>query len=102
MEAIIAAAPDGAKPTFYRSAAGHEIDLVLELSASRHWAFAFKKSLSPTVESGFHVACADIRAERRILVYPGQDAYPGAGGTEVMPLLDATKATAGSRTEPMA
>lgn len=92
MEAIIAAVPDGTKPYFYRSATGHEIDLVLELSASRRWAIEFKKSLSPTVEKGFHVACADIKAERRILVYPGQDSYPGTGGTEVMPLLDAIKA----------
>ncbi len=92
LEALLAAAPDGAKPYFYRSAAGHEINLVLELSASRRWAFEFKKSLSPTVEKGFHVACADIKAERRMLVYPGQDAYPGAGDTEVMPLLDAAQA----------
>ncbi len=92
LEALLAAAPDGAKPYFYRSAAGHEIDLVLELSASRRWAFEFKKSLSPTVEKGFHVACADIKAERRILVYPGQEAYPGSGGTEVMPLLEAVQA----------
>ncbi len=93
MEAIIAAAPDGTKPYFYRSAAGHEIDLVLELSASRRWAFEFKKSLSPSVEKGFYVACADIKAERKILVYPGRDTYPGVGGVEVMPILDAIKAT---------
>jgi uncharacterized protein len=92
MEAILAGVPDGTKAYFYRSATGHEIDLVLELSASRRWAFEFKKSLSPGVERGFHVACADIAAARRILVYPGQNAYPGTGGTEVMPLLDAVKA----------
>ncbi len=99
MEAIIAAAPDGTKAYFYRSATGQEIDLVLELSASRLWAFELKKSLSPSVEKGFHVACADIEAERRMLVYPGQEAYPGAGGMEVMPLLDAIAATgkAGSK-----
>jgi hypothetical protein len=82
-----------AKPYFYGSAAGHEIDLVLELSASRRWALEFKKSLSPSVEKGFHVASADIEAERKILVYPGRDTYPGAGGVEVMPLLDAVEAT---------
>jgi predicted AAA+ superfamily ATPase len=89
LEAILAAAPDGAKPYFYRSAAGHEIDLVLELSASRRWAYEFKKSLSPAVEKGFHIACADIKTERRILVYPGQESYPGSGGIEVMSLRDA-------------
>jgi predicted AAA+ superfamily ATPase len=89
LEAILAAAPDGAKPYFYRSATGHEIDLVLELSASRRWAYEFKKSLSPSVEKGFHVACADIKPERRILVYPGQESYPGSNGIEVMSLRDA-------------
>jgi predicted AAA+ superfamily ATPase len=89
LEAILAAAPDGAKPYFYRSATGYEIDLVIELTASRRWAYEFKKSLSPTVEKGFHIACADIKAERRILVYPGQESYPGSGGVEVMSLSDA-------------
>lgn len=93
VESIIAAAPEGAKPYFYRSASGHEIDLVLELTASKRWAFEFKKSLSPSVEKGFHVASADIKAERRILVYPGQESYPGPGGIEVMSLLDAVRHT---------
>lgn len=92
IEAILAAVPAGTKPYFYRSAAGHEIDLILELSASRRWAVEFKKSLSPVVEKGFHVASADIKAERRILVYPGQDGFPGPGGVEVTPLLDAIRA----------
>ena len=94
IEAIIAAAPQGAKPYFYRSAAGHEIDLVLELSASHRWACEIKKSLSPTVEKGFHVACADIKAERRLLVYPGRENYPAPGGIEVMSLLDAVQSVA--------
>jgi predicted AAA+ superfamily ATPase len=101
MEAILAGVPDGTKPYFYRSATGHEVDLVLELSASRRWAFEFKKSLSPGVEKGFHIACADIAAARRILVYPGQDAYPGTGGTEVMPLLDAVKAVRDINAKPL-
>ncbi len=101
LEAILATVPDGTKPYFYRSASGHEIDLVLELSASRRWALEFKKSLSPSLEKGFHVACADIKAERRILVYPGQDAYPGAGGSEVMPLLDAVRAVGCANSKPV-
>lgn len=92
IEAIIASLPDGAKPYFYRSASGHEIDLVLAFSPTRRWAIEFKKSLSPTVEKGFHIASADIKAERRILVYTGSDAYPGPGGLQVMPLIDAVQA----------
>jgi predicted AAA+ superfamily ATPase len=92
LEAILAAVPAGAKAYFYRSAAGHEIDLVVEFSASRRWAFEFKKSLAPTVEKGFHVGCEDIEAKRRLLVYPGTEAYPSTGGVEVMPLLAAVDA----------
>lgn len=91
LEALLAAAPPGSKPYFYRSASGHEIDLVLELTASKRWAFEFKKSLSPTVERGFHVAAADIKVERRFLIYPGQEGYPGPGGVEVMGLLAAVE-----------
>jgi uncharacterized protein len=94
LEAILAGAPDGSKPYFYRSAAGHEIDLVLELSASRRWAYEFKKSSAPAVEKGFHIACDDIKAERRLLVYPGTEPYPGTNGIEVMPLLEVARRTA--------
>lgn len=92
LEAVIAATPEGTRPYFYRAARGDEIDLVLELSASRRWAIEFKKSLVPTLEKGFHIACADIGVERRILVYPGDVSYPGTNRIEVMPLMDAVKA----------
>jgi len=92
VEGVLSAAPPGTKAYFYRSAAGHEIDLVLELSASRRWAFEFKKSTAPTVERGFHVGCEDVKAKRRFLVYTGNAVYPGAGGVEVVPLLDAIRA----------
>lgn len=92
LEAILAAAPSSARAYFYRTATGQEIDLVLELSASRRWAIEFKKSLAPQVEKGFHIACGDIGAERRILVYPGQDSFPASGEIEVMPLQGAIAA----------
>jgi len=92
LEAILAAAPEGAKAYFYRSAAGHEIDLVVEFSASRRWAFEFKKSLAPIVEKGFYIGCEDVKAKRRLLVYPGTEVYPSRGGVEVMPLLAAVQA----------
>lgn len=94
IEALIAAAPEHAKAYFYRAAAGYEIDLVLEFSASRRWAIEIKKSSAPKLERGFHLAAADIKAERRILVYPGDDNYSAPGDVEVMPLLQAIRAVA--------
>jgi hypothetical protein len=91
IEAILAAAPS-ARAYFYRTATGAELDLVLEFSATRRWAFEFKRSLAPQVGKGFHIACDDIDASRRILVYPGQEAFPAKGSIEVMPLLEAVSA----------
>ncbi len=92
IEALIAAAPTGTKPYFYRSATGHEIDLVLELSASKRWAIEIKRSSAPKLEPGFHLAADHLKADRRLLVYPGVEPFPAPGGVEVMPLLDAVAA----------
>ncbi|MFC3166378.1 ATP-binding protein [Ciceribacter thiooxidans] len=86
IETLISAMPEGSLPHFYRSSAGAEIDLVLTLPRQRQWAIEIKRSLSPNVERGFHHACEDIRPERRIVVYPGCDAYPLNIQTEVLPL----------------
>lgn len=48
-----------------------------------------KRSLAPAVQRGFHHACEDLRPERKIVVYPGNEAYPTDHGIEVMPLQDA-------------
>lgn len=97
VEALIAAAASGTKTYFYRSASGHEIDLVLEFSSTRRWALEIKKSRSPAIERGFHVAADDIKAKRRIVVYTGAETYKGASGVEVMPLIDAVNAVASER-----
>ena len=96
IEAILAAAPPSARAYHYRTATGHELDLVLELSASKRWALEFKKSTAPQVERGFHIACDDIAAERRLLVYPGTERWPAKGGVEVTPLIEAVAMVEGA------
>ncbi|MEK1886396.1 MAG: ATP-binding protein [Phyllobacterium sp.] len=76
IETLIAAAPDGMQANFYRTAAGAEIDLLLTRPGGRPWAIEVKRSLTPKVEKGFYLACEDLRPERRIVVYPGQETYP--------------------------
>ncbi|MBP6011322.1 MAG: ATP-binding protein [Alphaproteobacteria bacterium] len=93
IEALIAAAPPGTKPYFYRSAAGQEVDLVLEFSATRRWAIEIKKSSAPTIERGFHVAANDLKAKRKLLIYPGHQPYKN-GDVEILPLLKAVEAVA--------
>jgi predicted AAA+ superfamily ATPase len=86
IETMIAVAPEGTQANFYRTAAGAEIDLLLTLPGGALWAIEVKRSLAPTLERGFHQACADLNPERRVVIYPGSESYPLREGIEVMPL----------------
>lgn len=92
IETLIAAAPEGTRANFYRSAAGAEIDLLLALPGGALWAVEIKRSLQPKIERGFHHACSDLAPTRRLLVYPGDEDYPLAEGVVVMPLALAGEA----------
>ena len=87
IENLLAVAPAWAQPFFYRTQAGAEVDLVLEFDPSNRWAVEIKRSASrPTPSKGFHTACADLEAERRIVVYGGTRAFPQPNGVETLPL----------------
>jgi len=86
IENAIAAAPAGTEASFYRTAAGAEIDLLLTLPGGRLWAIEIKRSLAPKVEKGFHLACDDLKPERRFVVYPGTERFPLKGDTEAIGL----------------
>lgn len=78
IENILAAAGAGGRrvqASFYRTSHGAEIDLVLSWPSAGEWAVEIKRSLAPTVERGFHSALADLRPERALVVYPGQERY---------------------------
>ncbi|MDB5968279.1 MAG: ATPase family protein [Hydrocarboniphaga sp.] len=87
IESLLAAAPRGTEASFYRTAAGAEIDLVLSLPGrTRPWAIEIKRSVAPRLERGFHLACADIDPESRLVVYGGVEAIPLAPGIEALPV----------------
>lgn len=87
IETIIANLPDGARASFYRSAAGAEIDLVLELPGHRKpWALEIKRSRSPKLERGFHHAREDVDPERCLVVCTTDEAFPMGNGIEAMGL----------------
>ena len=81
IETLIAVAPEGTEASFYRTATGQEIDLLLMLPGRRLWAIEIKRSSAPTTEKGFHAACADLRPQRRFVVYPGVERFPVADKT---------------------
>jgi uncharacterized protein len=91
IEALIAAMPDGAKPFYYRTQAGAEIDLVIELSSENRIAVEIKSSTAPKISRGFHSACADIKPSAKLVVYPGQSSFPMGDGVEAMPVEEAVK-----------
>lgn len=87
IENILDTLPATARSTFYRSAAGAEIDLVVEFNAKDRWAIEIKRSISnPAPQKGFYIGCKDIRATRQIVLYPGDEKFNLDAKTEVMPL----------------
>lgn len=92
IENLIAAAPAGTEPYFYRSSGGAELDLVLRLPAGDIWAIEVKRTTLPKVSRGFHQGKEDIGASRGLLVYAGTQEVPGRDGLRAMPLAAAMNA----------
>lgn len=86
IENLIAAAPRGTEASFYRSSAGAEIDLILKLPGGALWAIEVKRTTSPKVTRGFHIAADDLDVAERLLVYAETREVPGQGGLRAMPL----------------
>lgn len=89
IENLLAAAPAGADASFYRTSAGAEIDLLLDLPAKGRWAIEVKRSISsPQPSKGFQIACEDIQATRRVVIYPGMERYHLNAQTEAISLSE--------------
>ncbi len=87
IENILSTVPANTQASFYRTAVGAEIDLVLETAPNERWAIEIKRSLSdPKPGKGFYIGCADVKATRQIVLYPGQESYKHDAKTEIMPL----------------
>jgi predicted AAA+ superfamily ATPase len=88
IENILSVLPTGASAWFYRTAAGAEIDLVIEWNVQHKIAIEIKRSMSPSVSKGFHLGCEDIAATHRYIVYPGHERFPITPKITAMPLAD--------------
>jgi predicted AAA+ superfamily ATPase len=86
IENVLACVPESVNGYFYRTSAGAEIDLLLEWPGGQAWAVEVNRSVAPKLERGFHLACADVGAARRIVVHPGHDCFPLGEGIEAMSL----------------
>lgn len=84
LENLLCVAPERAKPYFYRTSAGAEIDLLLAMPGGKLWAIEIKRGLAPKVEKGFHHAREDLQPDRSFIVYSGEDRYPKGEGIEAI------------------
>ena len=96
LENLLGAAPEPVKAHFYRTAAGAEIDLVLEMPRGALWTVEIKRGLAPKLDKGFHHAREDLDPERSFVVYSGDDRYPKGDGIEVIGLGELASLLAGT------
>ncbi|MBI3937020.1 MAG: DUF4143 domain-containing protein [Betaproteobacteria bacterium] len=71
---------------FYRTAAGAEIDLVLERPRRRRFAFEVKLGSAPSPSRGFWSGVGDLKPSAAFVVYPGKERYPLGRGVEALPV----------------
>ncbi len=89
IENLLAVVPERTLASFYRTAAGAEIDLVLELPG-RHgiWVIEIKRGLAVRMDKGFHNVRKDIKPNKSFMVYAGAERYPVTEGVEAISLHD--------------
>lgn len=85
IEQVAGALPGEAQLMHYRTAAGAEIDLVVEL-AGRRVGIEIKFSATPQVSRGFWHSLQDLGLRRAFVLAPVPRAYPLSDQVEVLPL----------------
>ena len=89
IETLLRVAPSFSGAGFYRTSAGAEVDLVLDLPGSRgRWAIEVKHGLTPAPARGFHHARDDLKVDRSFVVHSGEERYPIAQGIEAIGLRE--------------
>ena len=98
IENLLSDLPYRTRSHFYRTAAGAEIDLVLEFPGkSERWAIEIKRVLSAKPKKGFYHACEDIQPHKSLVVYAGQERYPVSEGVEAVSLSEMCQMLSGER-----
>lgn len=87
VEQIAATLPPEAQLSFYRTAAGTELDLVIERGA-RKVGVEIKFSSAPKPTKGFWLALQDLQIDRACVVAPVLRRYPLARGVDVIPVTE--------------
>lgn len=85
IEQVASALPQGAQMGFYRTAAGAEIDLIIE-HRGRRTGVEVKFSAAPKPARGFWQAMQDLQLDRAYVVAPVRQRYPLTDQVEVLPV----------------
>lgn len=75
VEQIMGLVPKGADVSFYRTAAGAELDVVVELGGKKY-GFEIKFSSAPKVSKGFWQACLDVEVQHAYVLAPVTQGWP--------------------------
>ena len=86
IETILSNLPSHIHAFFYRTSAGAEIDLLLELGLDKYWAIEIKASKVPKLKKGFHMACDDLNVEKKFVIYSGEETFSIMSDTTVISL----------------
>lgn len=86
IEQALAACGTGTEASFFRTAAGAEIDLVLERADGKRIALEIKRASAPQPSKGFWSGVADIRPTAAFVVYPGKERFSLGPGVEALPV----------------
>ncbi|NCA72577.1 MAG: DUF4143 domain-containing protein, partial [Sphingobacteriia bacterium] len=100
IENLITAAPSRTQASFYRTAAGAEIDLLLELGGRRGtWAIEIKRGLAAKPQRGFYNAVEDVQSTKAFVVHAGEDRYPISESIEAVGLREMVGLLSGATTD---
>ena len=95
IETLLAVVPRRTRASFYRTARGAEVDLILELGRQNGtWAIEIKRSPSAGTSKGFTVALDDLRPDKAFIVHGGHDRYPKRNDVEAIGLVEMARTLA--------
>lgn len=78
--------PIGFGRFFYRTVAGAEVDLVITKGDKPILCIDAKLSLSPQVSTGFLNAMEDLKCEKGIVIYPGEEIFQVRKNVKAIPI----------------
>lgn len=86
IENLLSVVPPGVQAFYYGTPGGAEIDLLLEFRGGKRWAIEIKRSSSPSLSKGFHMACEAVEPEKKYVVYSGFETFHLSKDVMALPL----------------